>query len=249
MFERRFADLVLRLQTELSRKRTPIAEFRHSVTLLPSTIRTEHIQFIKESIHDINNAGDVNSLFSHLNIYWTYLEYSLLSHIIQSHSSTLSAELKGEMKRYEEDIEVFKQRTTMEQLLQAGVGCVRREPPPNFTRIITKLKGKPSDYTLDYIDQFRRKMCMAYNLPTFILMLESADEGSLCIKWHIPSSELHFFGSTSQSDMELISAQLLCIEVDMSTMTSQCTGKYYTACNFKYIIVIPSLVILHIILR
>ena len=204
---------------------TPITKFRHSVTLLPSTIRTEHIQFITESIDDINNAGDVNSLFSHLNIYWTYLEYSLLSHIIQSHSSTLSAELKGEMKRYEEDIEVFKQNTTVEQLLQAGIGCVRREPPPNFTRIITKLKGKPSDYTLDKIDQFRRMVCMAFNLPTFILMLQSVDEGSLCIKWHIQSSEVHFFEHISRLEMELSSSQLLCIETDLSTVTSQCTGK------------------------
>ena len=206
-------------------KKTPIAKFRHSVTLLPSTIRTEHYQFIKESADDINNAGDVNSFFTHLNIYWTYLEYSLLSHIIQSHSSTLSIQLTEDMKRYEEDIKVFKQHTTVEKLLQAGIGCIRREPPPNFTRVITKLKGKPSDYTLDVIDQLRRKMCIACSLPTFILMLESGDEGSLYIKWHIPSSKVHCLKSISQSDMELISDKLLCIEIDVCTLTSEYTGK------------------------
>ena len=198
-------------------------KFRHSLTLLPSTILTEHYQFIEESIENINNAGDIDTLFTHLNHYWSYLEYSLLSHLIKCHSNIISTELREEMRMYEEDILVYKQRTTVEQLLQAGIGCIRKEPPPNFTRVITKLKGKPSDYTLEDIDNFRRKICIAFNLPTFILMLESVTDGSLCIKWHTPSSEAHYFESTFSSDMKL--AELLCLEIDRSTISSECIGK------------------------
>ena len=223
-FEGRFNHLVFRLQSELSRNAIPMAQFRHSITLLPSTIRTEHYQFILERTKDIRRAEDIEEVFMHLNLYWTYLEYSLLKHIIHCHSTVLSTELKEDMGRYENDIEIFKKCTTMEQLLRVGVGigCIRREPPPHFSRVVMKLQGNPSDYTLEDIDEVRRKICLAFNLPTFILMLESIDEGSIWITWRIPSSEVHCFRSISQSDMELISADLVYLK---------CTGKASVAHN------------------
>ena len=190
-FESRFFDLVFRLRNEMIQNRTPVIKVRDSITLLPIIIRSEHYQFVKDCSADIRKAEDIEDLFQHLNLYWTYLEYSLLEHIIVAHSSSLSKGLKVDMKRYKVDIEAFKRCTTVEQLLKVGLGIIRREPPPGFARIVSKWKRKASEYTLEELEGIRQSICFAFNLPTFILMLESMDEGSLCIKWHIPSSEVY----------------------------------------------------------
>ena len=226
-FDDRFSSLVFRLRDELIQNKTLVTKVRDSITLLPSSIRPEHYQFIKECSDNIKDAKDIEDIFRHLNLYWTYLEYSLLNHIIVRHSSTLSKGLSEDMKEYERDMEDFKRHTTVEQLLakEVGLGCMRREPPPGFSRIVTKLNSKPSEFTLHRLEVFRRNICFEFNLPTFILMLESVDEGSLCIKWHIPSFEAHCFLHVSSSILKRISAELFHLEVDMSTLSSADVGE------------------------
>ena len=225
-FENWFDDLVFRLQCEMEDKKLSVRTLKHSVTQLPSAIRTEHYQFVLAASRDINDAGaDIEEIFRHLKLYWTYLEYSLLNRIIQSHASALSTELKQEMKRYTQEIEDFKQQTTVEELIQVGLGCIRREPPPGFSRILTKLEGKVSEYTLAELDKVRRRICFEYNLPTFILMLESVTEGSLHVIYHIPSSELHCVLLTPLLLAQGHISELLDFHVDMSTAFSEYNGK------------------------
>ena len=221
----RFSDLVLRLQNEMLQNETPVILVQHSLALLPTTIRTEHYQFVKECSEDIHKANDVKDLFRHLNLYWTYLEYSLLDHIIARHSKTLSTSLKEDMERYKGDMDAFKRRTTVEQILKVDLGCIRREPPPGFSRIITKLKRKASEFTLQELEVFRQKVGLEFNLPNFILMLESVDEGSLCIKWHIPSSAVQWFFTISSLILERISPELFHLEVDILTLSSESFAK------------------------
>ena len=215
-FEARVDKLILRLEKELLKNEACMCELRHSIIRLPVAIKTEHYQFIKECSEDIGKAGNIEDLFRHLNMYWTFLEYSLLNRIIDCHSSILSKELRDEMRKYKKEIETFKQCTTIKQLLQVGLGVIRREPPPGFSRIFTKLKRRPSEYTLEELDQFRHKICFEFNLPTFILMLESFEEGSLCIKWHIPSSEMHHFTAVFAT-LKCITEDFFGFMVDFST--------------------------------
>ena len=155
--EKRFSKLVFCLESEMSNveSATCTKTLRHSIMLLPASVRSDHYQFIKDCSENIKKAGDIEDLFRHLNLYWTFLEYSLLGHIIESHSNSLSEELKKDMREYERDIKDFKRQTTMEQLLQVGgVWCIRPELPPGFSRISTQLDRKPAEYTLEALDQF-----------------------------------------------------------------------------------------------
>ena len=215
VFEASFDRLILCLQKELLKNEASMRELRQSIIHLPVSIKPEHYQFVKEFSEDIEKAVSIDDLFRHLNLYWTYLEYSLLNRIIDSHSRILSRELKDEMNKYKKEMKTFKQSTTIKQLLQVGLGVVRKEPPPGFSSIVTKLKQRPA-VTLEELDQFRHKICLEFNLPTFILMLESFEEGSLCITWHIPSSEMHHFTSIFAAQ-KCITEDLFGFSVDFST--------------------------------
>ena len=222
-FDDSFSALVFHLRNEMLQNQVSVSSLQDTLALIPSLIKLEHHQFMTQNRCKIMDEKEIGDIFLHLNDYWTYLEYSLLEHIIQRHSSLLSRDLQEEMTKYKKDIEGFKQRTTMEQLLDAGLGVVRKEPPHNFSRIVTKLKRNPSQCTLKDLDNFRRRMCVEFNLPTFIMLLESVENGSLYIKWHIPSSEAHHFKHVSASlEAEKIFPDLVYLKVDMSTYGKLC---------------------------
>ena len=233
----RFIKLQIRLRRELMSNQVSVEDVQDSITLLPTSIRTEHYQFIKECSDDIEKADSIRSLFRHLNLYWTYLEYSLMDHIIESHSDKLSNELKKVMRVYMEDMETFKKRTTVEQLLQVGLGCIRKDPPPGFSCLKMKLEREPSDFTLEELEAVRRRIGIEFNLPTFALMLASVERSSLCIKWHIPSSEVHRFEATILPAVHSrISADLIYFEMDISTLSSSYTGEMtITSCAYLYL--------------
>ena len=214
-----------RLQCELLNKVVGVRRFKESITLLPVAIKPEHFQFIKKSLEDIKSVRSIEDLFWHLNLYWTYLEYSLLSHIIHSHSDIVSTDLEEAMKRYTEDIEAFKKDTTVGQIIEVGLGNIRGEPPPGFTRSTVKLNKNVSEYTLQELDEIRRKASKAFNLPEFILVLETVYQSSICIVWHIPSSEVYHFNSASLKVLQLISADLIYFEVGYSVVFPAYSGK------------------------
>ena len=146
----------------------------------------------------------------------------------------LSNELKDDMRVYTNDMETFKKRTTVEQLLQVGLGCIIKEPPPGFSRLTMKLRREMSDFTLEELDAVRRRTSIEFNLPTFALMLASVEKSSLCIKWHIPSSEVHRFEATIfPAVLSRISADLFYLKADISTLSSSYTGELtmHTSCS------------------
>ena len=242
-FERRFDDLTFCLENELEKK-VSLKRLRHSVTSLPITIRGEHYQFIKESIKDFKSAEDIEHIFMHLNLYWTYLEYSLLNHIVQYHSHMLSEELKENVRLYIEDIEVFKKHTKLKQVLEADHGhwCIRREPPPGFSRIYTRLDQATLEYTLAELDKLHYNICHEYNLSTFIFLLESVSEGSLQIMWHVPSSEVHSM-MVNKSLQLIFGDSLVFIQVDMPTAYA---GEKGFLCH-PLLVLVANLVLVHVI--
>ena len=218
-FERRFESLVISLEDELLEKVAGVKRLRRSITSLPVAIRPEHYHFVMKILSDIKNM-DIEDIFMHLNLYWTYLEYSLLCRIIESHSDIVSIDLKKAMGSYKEDIEVFKRNTTVEQLQQVGLGAIRREPPPGFTRHTVKLEKEVCKYTLQELDDIRHRTSRAFNLPEFILLLETVHQGSVCIVWHIPSSEVHRFMSASSEVIQQISLDLFHFQIHDSILYS-----------------------------
>lgn len=224
-----FHELVWHLQSDLSNNTAyNLDKLQCSVIHLPLSVRRDHHQFIMMSAENIDNAGDIKELFRYLNIYWSFLEYSLLDLIIQRNSPPCSDELKQEMENYKEKVESFKKHTTVEQLLECDLLCGddNVEPPPNFSKVVTKLEGKAFKYTLEEIDCFRQRFCHQLNLRTFLLKLVLLKPGSLGIVWHIPTSEVHHIIHASLSTLRSISADLIHLEVDHWNWSRLTSGEF-----------------------
>lgn len=182
-FESWFEELSFEAQAEIEEKHTSLKRFRHFLTLLPESIRSEHHQFLNDRLSDIMNAESIELVFGYLNLYWNFFDYNLLEHIIKKFGSI---RLKKEMRKYVKCLSDFRKATTLQQLIERWQG-LRAEPPPDFSEITMQLTKKASECTLEELEQLRQRTCKECRFKPFVLMLAKAEEGSLVIVWHLPS--------------------------------------------------------------
>ena len=144
-FENRFEGLTYDAQVEIREKRTPVRKFQHTVVLLPLSIRADHHQFLEKNLLNIERAESIDEIFMYLNLYWTFIDYQLLEHIIRKHGSDYS---KAKMEEYVQDLDKFKSTTTIRQICGlARKLCSRPDLPQHFALLSTKFEKDPSEYT------------------------------------------------------------------------------------------------------
>ena len=185
-FEERFERLEFASLTELEEKQVDLKRFRHSLILLPAKIKKEHTTFLKENLPTISKAESIDEIFMQLNLYWNFIDHSLLEHIV---NRFCSEELKRDMAQYISDLEAFRKATTISQMIRSWPG--RIEPPPHFSKVTCKLNRNASSYTLHELDQLRVRFCHEFSLSDSIMMLHSFIAGSVVVVWTIPSGSVH----------------------------------------------------------
>lgn len=182
-FMTKFETLALSCLSELEETQLGLRKFRHSLMLLPATIKLEHTAFLKENLPTFLRAESLEEIFMHLNLYWNFIDYSLLDYIIDRFCSE---GLKMEMSEYRSDLENFRRVTTIGQMIRSWPGRV--EPPPSFTEFTNTLDRDASTFTLEELEELRMKICNEFTLSNFILMFRGVVEGSLIITWFVPTS-------------------------------------------------------------
>lgn len=183
LFMRKFETLALSCLSELEETQLGLRKFRTSLMLLPATIKLEHTAFLKENLPTFLRAESLEEIFMHLNLYWNFIDYSLLDYIIDRFCSD---KLKKDMSEYKSDLGQFRRVTTIGEMIHSWPG--RIEPPPSFTEFTSTLDRDASTFTLEELEELRMKICSEFTLSSFILMFRSVVEGSLVITWVVPSS-------------------------------------------------------------
>ena len=125
----------------------------------------------------------------HLNLYWNFIDYSLLDYIVDRFCS---ANLKKDMNEYKLELGEFRRVTTISQVIGTWPGRV--DPPPSFTEFTSTLDRDASTFTLEELEELRMKICNEFSLSHFILMFRGVVKGSLIIIWFVPSdiaAQLH----------------------------------------------------------
>ena len=179
-FERRFHDLRTSALTEV--KDIPVACFRQTLMTLPNAISKEHETFIMEKYSVFMQAESVEYIFAHLNFYLSFIDFSLLEHIIEHFGSP---SLQQKMKRYSRDMKIFRSETSVADIISHLSG--RPEPPLHFARLKMKLNFDPKTCTLEDLEQHRKKLGGEFSLSKFALFLVEIGEGSLVEVYLVPS--------------------------------------------------------------
>ena len=182
--EREFSKLQQRTSSELSTNNEVTPEvLLESLTLLPIALRNEYETFIRENLKALQRADSIRKVFHHLNPHFTFIEYGLLEYIIDYFGSS---KLKSDMSQYIENVQIFINKTTVQELMDHWPGV--REIPPHFEELRAVIGEDPTSYTLQELDNLRKKVCIMISLSkTVLILIGIKKRNSFLLSWIIPS--------------------------------------------------------------
>ena len=178
-FERTFGDLVDKTCQEVNGKVNPPI-FLSRVTYLPVSARTQHRSFIEEKLTNISPPVTFESIWSILNLYWDFLNYGLLEHVINQCGSE---GLKQQMQDYVSELSTFKETTRLCDFIESWPCRDDGPPEDRLKKVVIKMKHKWSQCTLQDVESSKKALVHKFFLPEFDMLLQKAERGCVCVTW------------------------------------------------------------------
>ena len=185
--ETKFRQLVHKTQCGLVEQNVSLETLRECITLLPASIKHHHVAFLETKVKAIIHSESIQEIFLQLNLYWDFLNYTLLEHIVNEFGNN---DTKAAMAKYVSELVVFRKNTKLSTFI-AHWPCTGKVPP-DMSRLVTKIEQQMkkdwSNCTLEDVEQFRTTLTQKLLLPSFAVLLRDAEEGCISLTWLIPSS-------------------------------------------------------------
>jgi hypothetical protein len=174
-----------RLVNELSGGVTSVNQVLRALTRLPFTFRKEYESTIQSMLPELEEKKVIHNLFNRLNPLFTFVDYKLLHHLTMKFGSP---ELKKDMVTYAEQVQLFKKRTTINELKHYWPGL--KKPQIDHEMLRAKFADDPKSYTLEKLDYFRNLFYSELRLSelvsvSILVVVESAN--SFIAVWFIPT--------------------------------------------------------------
>ena len=168
-FETRFGCLIDKACGEVKGRIEPHI-FLSRVTYLPVSARSQHQSFIKKNLINIPPPVTFESIWSILNLYWDFLNYGLLEHVINKCGSD---DLKKQMQDYVDELSTFKQTTRLCDFIESWPCRDDRPPEDRLKKVVVKMRHEWSQCTLQDVESFKRTLVHKFFLPEFDILLHS----------------------------------------------------------------------------
>ncbi len=184
----RFIDLQTEALEEISDSKISVRKFRHKLMTLPSTIKNEHKDFVMSHHSLFVKAESIEDIFLHLDFYLSFIDFSLLEHIIKQFGSEC---LREDMSRYAQDMRDFKARTTISDALEYLPKprlSSQRNPPESFSFLTVKFDVDINVTTLGKLEEYRKNYADELLLSHFVFFLFEVRESSLLVTWLVPTA-------------------------------------------------------------
>ena len=178
-FESKFGSLVVKAFQEINEKIEP-SDFLFRVTYLPVSARTLHRSFINNNLTDIPPPITHLKIWAKLNLYWDFLNYGFLEHIINKCGSE---DLKQQMQDYVDELSTFKQRTRLCDFIESWPCRGDRLQEDSLKKMVVKMQRDWSQCTLQDVESFKKALIHKFFLPEFDILLQKAERGCVCVTW------------------------------------------------------------------
>ena len=150
------------------------------VTCLPVSVRTQHRSFIEEKLSNIPPPETFTKIWSILNLYWDFLNYGLLEHVINQCGSE---DLKQQMQDYVYELSTFKQTTRLCDFIESWPCRDDGPPEDRLKKVVIKMKHEWSQCTLQDVESFKKALVHKFFLPEFDILLQKVERGCVCVTW------------------------------------------------------------------
>ncbi len=192
-FEARFINLRMtaleeitkkeRAEKEITEKGVTVREFRRTLMTLPTPIKNENKDFIVTNYSLFEKAESIESIFLYLNFYFSFIDFSLLEHIIEQFGSD---SLKRDMSSYAEDMRQFRIKTPVSEALDYLPR--NSDAPADYSRLTVKFAFDIQTATLEDVDKYRKRFASDFSLSQLALSLFDLQESSLLVTWLVPAA-------------------------------------------------------------
>ena len=178
-FENAFGNLIDKACGEVKGKIEPHI-FLSRVTYLPVSVRQQHRSFIEEKLTNIPPPETFAKIWCILNLYWDFLNYGLLEHVINQCGSE---DLKQQMQSYIDELSTFKQTTRLCDFIESWPCRDDGPPEDRLKKVVIKMKHEWSQCTLQDVESFKKALVHKFFLPEFDILLKKAESGCVCVTW------------------------------------------------------------------
>ncbi len=182
-FDKRFIDLRKIALKEITEKGVTVTDFRQTLMNLPCPITNENKEFIISKYYLFKKAESIEDIFLYLNFYLSFIDFSLLEHIIEQFGSV---SLKQNMSNYAKDMRKFKMKTPVSEALDHLPKF--SDAPADYSRLTVKLNLDVQTATLEDLDTYRKRFASEFLLSQLALSLSDLQESSLLVTWLVPAA-------------------------------------------------------------
>ena len=180
-----YDDLLMKTVESFKEKQTETPTFlsrlRTSIAILPSSLKNEHIHFLKENSSEIAKAASVDELFIIVSCYSDVYNYSLVAHIVRRFGND---RLREDLQNYTAEFEAFCCRTNLSEFVAAHTGS--HEIPPVFSELVLKMGPQWELRTLKDLEEFHKTLKEKSFLTSYAVRLMGGKTGSIFLIWSVP---------------------------------------------------------------
>jgi len=201
-FENRFATLADKAHHDVMKRELEPSVFLFRVTTLRVSDRIQHRSFIEKELKDIPPPVTFEKIWTRLTLYWDFLNYGLLGHIINKLGSE---NLKYRMQDYVDELSAFKRRTRLCDFINNWPCRDNRLQEKGLRKVVVKMDLEWTQCTLQDVESFQTALIQKFFLPEFDIILQNAEKGCVCVTWltslstaklltqNLPNIEMEFF--------------------------------------------------------
>ena len=161
-----------------------VERLRVLLTAVRSKYKGEHEEFFRRMKKELDQHSTVADLWTELNVYWDWLNYTLLENFIHRLGDP---SLKEEMSHYLVSLRAFQSRTRLYDFAR----CCKpkyQTVKKGLKSLVTHLKMEWKDCTLEDLDNLKGHIIRKFNLPDFCFVLEGMKLGSVVVTWALPNA-------------------------------------------------------------
>ena len=194
-FDSKFRSLINKAYQEVNGKMESSDYFLFHITCLPASTRTQHRSFIEKKLTSIPPPVTIVNIWTILKLYWDFLNYGLLEHVINVRGSE---DLKQQMQEYVLELSKFKQTTRICDFIDSW-SSRRYGQVDSLKKVVAMMQMEWSRCTLRDLESFNIDLVHKFFLPDFDIQLkyclEDVDRGmSASSSW--PETNVTAFTNT-----------------------------------------------------
>ena len=229
LLEREFKDLRCQLVSELNHAtHISVDSILDSLTTLPIFLRPQYENPLQGKLPVLERASSVNQLFRRLDPLLSFIDYpGLLCHLISIFGSR---NLRRELEYYESKIKIFLSETTVADLMDFWPG----RQYSDFAKLRVKFDGDPKSYTLEKLNEVRRRFASELRLSELIFVLIGCERStSFVVIWMVHPSTVHSIVERSKQikDDFYLAEKILYMSIDETQLYCKVIAIYYNSGN------------------